>query len=134
MVPLKKYKLKLNSVEKIEVLLQELYNESCKNINQIQDEMNKISNSINLNEETLGEKAKYAKAMNDFMVSKDKAIRLKLDIAKLMTEVLKYNGNIAKTFNESEAVGDWGELISKINDNGLNTTEEDNKIEEYKLR
>ena len=134
MVPLKKYKLKLNSVEKIEVLLQELYNESCKNINQIQDEMNKIANSINLNEETLGEKAKYAKAMNDFMVSKDKAIRLKLDIAKLMTEVLKYNGNLTKTFNESEAVGDWGELISKINDNGMSRTEEENKIEEYKLR
>lgn len=134
MVPLKKYKLKLNSVEKIEVLLQELYNESCKNINQIQDEMNKIANSINLNEEALGEKAKYAKAMNDFMVSKDKAIRMKLDIAKLMTEVLKYNGNLAKTFNESEAVGNWGDLISKINDAGLDYSDEENKVEEYKLR
>ena len=30
MKPLKRYKVKLNSVEKIEELLQELYNESCK--------------------------------------------------------------------------------------------------------
>ena len=42
MVPLKKYKLKLNSSEKLEVLLQELYDEACKNIEQIQTEMNKL--------------------------------------------------------------------------------------------
>ena len=51
-VSLKKYQLRLNSSEKIETLLQELYNEACKNIEAVQLEMNKLSNSMNLNEET----------------------------------------------------------------------------------
>lgn len=130
MTPLKKYKIKLNSVEKIETLLQELYNETCKNINQIQDEMNKIANSVNLNEESLDAKTKYAKAMNDFIANKDKAIGRKLEIAKLMSEVLKFNGNVKKTFSESEAVGDWGDIINKLNDVDVN--DNDDKIE-YRL-
>ena len=131
---LKRYKLKLNSVEKIEELLQELYNESCKNIETIQNEMNKLSNSINLAEEIVDSKAKYAKAMNDFITNKDKAIGRKLEIGKLMTEVLKFNGNVAKTFEESEAVGDWGDFMNKVNQDA-NTVEEQPKQEkiEYQL-
>ena len=78
----KKYKLKLNSIEKIEELLQELYDEADKNIVEIQNEMNKMSNSVQLGNEIVDAKAKYAKAMNDFITNKDKAIGRKLDIAK----------------------------------------------------
>jgi hypothetical protein len=126
--PLKHYKLKLNSVDKIEELLQELYNEACKNVETIQNEMNKLSNSINLNEEIVDSKTKYAKAMNDFITNKDKAIGRKLEIAKLMSEILKFNGNVAKTFAESEAVGDWGEFMSMVNKEADNN--ENNKTEE----
>ena len=90
----KRYKLKLNSVQKIEELLQELYEEADKNIVEIQNEMNKLSNSVQLSEEIVDAKAKYAKAMNDYISNKDKAIGRKLDIAKLMSEILKYNGNV----------------------------------------
>lgn len=124
--PLKRYKLKLNSVEKIEELLQELYNESCRNVETIQNEMNKLSSSIILKDEIVDSKTKYAKAMNDFITNKDKAIGRKLEIAKLMTEVLKFNGNVSKTFEESEAVGDWSELIDMVNKNG-GTTEPEKK-------
>lgn len=133
MVPLKKYKLKINSPEKIEALLQELYNDACKNIEQVQNEMNKLTNSVSLNDEPMDTKAKYAKAMNDFIASKDKAIGKKLDIARLMAEIIKFNGNLKKTFNESEAVGDWEELIvnsDKIKDP---ETEDDNKRREYRI-
>ena len=134
MVPLKKYKLKLNSSEKLEVLLQELYDEACKNIEQIQTEMNKLSNSIQLNDEAVDAKAKYAKAMNDYITNKDKAIGRKLDVAKLMTEVIKYNGNTKKAFEESNAVGDWGELIDKVNTMGDTPVDNSNKREEYRLK
>lgn len=133
MVPLKKYKLKINSPEKIEALLQELYNDACKNIEQVQNEMNKLTNSVNLNDEAMDAKAKYAKAMNDFIASKDKAIGKKLDIARLMAEIIKFNGNLKKTFNESEAVGDWEDLIvnsDKIKDP---EPEDDNKRREYRI-
>ena len=93
-------------------------------------EMNKLSNSINLNDEIVDSKTKYAKAMNDFITNKDKAIGRKLEIAKLMTEVLKFNGNVSKTFAESEAVGDWSEFMSMVNKDG---TLNDNKKEEEKL-
>lgn len=133
MVPLKKYKLKINSPEKIEVLLQELYNDACKNIEQVQNEMNKLTNSVNLNDEAMDAKAKYAKAMNDFITSKDKAIGKKLDIAKLMTEILKFNGNVSKTFSESEAVGDWEDLIVNAKENDGKPVEVENKRREYRI-
>lgn len=133
MVPLKRYKLKINSPEKIEALLQELYNDACKNIEQVQNEMNKLTNSVTLNDEPMDAKAKYAKAMNDFIASKDKAIAKKLDIARLMAEIIKFNGNLKKTFDESEAVGDWEDL--KVNSDKFSDTEpeEENKRREYRI-
>lgn len=99
-IQIKRYKLKLNSVEKIEELLQELYNETCKNINDIQMQMNKLAESTPLTDEIMDSKAKFAKAMNDFIANKDKAIGRKLEIAKLMAEVYKFQGNVAQAVNE----------------------------------
>ena len=127
----KRYKLKLNSVEKIEELLQELYEEADKNIVEIQTEMNKLSNSVELNNEIVDAKAKYAKAMNDFIINKDKAIGRKLDIAKLMSEILKYNGNVTLAVTEGE-IPDWQEITNALVDNAIQT-EEDN-IEKYQLK
>ena len=127
----KKYKLKLNSIEKIEELLQELYDEEDKNIVEIQNEMNKLSSSVQLSEEIVDAKAKYAKAMNDYISSKDKAIGRKLDIAKLMSEIIKYNGDIKLTVAEGE-IPDWQEITNALIDN----TEESNteNIEKYQLK
>lgn len=130
---LKKYKLKLNSADKIEELLQELYNEACKNIETIQNEMNKLSNSINLNEEIVDSKTKYAKAMNDFITNKDKAIGRKLEIAKLMSEILKFNGNVTKAFAESDAVGDWSDFMSKVNQTDDITNDTKEQTQEYRI-
>ena len=106
----KRYKLRLNSLDKIEELLQELYNEADKNIVEIQNQMNKLSNSVALNEEIMDSKTKYAKAMNDFITNKDKAIGRKLDIAKLMTEIHKFNGDVRKMVDNEESVGNWEDL------------------------
>lgn len=98
----KGYKLKLNSIEKVEELLQELYNETNKMVNEIQEQMNKLSSSVSLNQEPMDAKAKYSKAMNDFLSNKEKAISRKLDIAKLMSEILKFNGNMKAVIQESD--------------------------------
>lgn len=126
----KRYKLKLNSSEKIEELLQELYEEADKNIVELQNEINKLSNSVQLNEEIVDAKAKYAKAMNDYIANKDKAIGRKLEIAKLMSEILKYNGNIKQAVTEGE-IPDWQEITNALVDN---TEEETDKIEKYQLK
>lgn len=132
MVQLKKIKIKINNPARLEDLLQELYSEACQNIEQIQTEMNKLSNSIRLNDEIMDAKTKYAKAMNDYIANKGKAINIKLDIAKLMSEIIKYNGNVNKTLDESEIPGDWDALIEKANK--LDNTGEENKKEEYTIR
>lgn len=97
----KRYKVKLNSVEKIEELLQEIYNQSCNQINQIQLEMDKLQ-TRNLGAEgtTMDEISKYHKAMHDYVTDKEKAIKSKFEIAKFMGEVLKYGGNVDDALND----------------------------------
>lgn len=132
MKPLKRFKLKLNSADKIEELLQELYNESCKNIEDIQQQMNKLANSVELNNEIMDAKTKYAKAMNDFITNKDKAIGRKLEIAKLMSEIMKYDGNINKAAENSEVFSNfnWEDIQKMAEDD----EKEDNKPKEYKIK
>lgn len=120
---LKQYKLKLDSKEKIEELLQEIYTEACKNIEEAQNEINRITNSTDLNSEIIDGKAKYAKAINDFIATKDKAIARKMEIAKLMSEVLKFNGNIQRAFTEGDVPDNWTDFVntqsvSETNNNG----------------
>lgn len=104
----KRLQIKLNSTGKIEQLLQEAYDLSCKQINDIQNEMNKLSNSCNLSDVTIEEKTKYAKAMNDFIGSREKAITKKFDIAKLMAEIVKHNGDVDGTLNDKNAMKNMG--------------------------
>ena len=122
----KKYKLKLDSKEKITELLQEIYDEACKNIEEAQREINKIS--TDLTEEVVDGKAKYAKAINDFIATKDKAISRKFEIAKLMTEVLKFNGNVQQAFTEGDVPSNWCDVI-----NDKLVVSDKNKSIEYKL-
>jgi hypothetical protein len=104
----RKLQIKLNSNEKIEQLLQEAYDLTCKQINDIQNEMNKLSNSCNLADVTIEEKTKYAKAINDFIGSREKAIAKKFEIAKLMSEIVKHNGDINDTLNDKNAMKNMG--------------------------
>jgi hypothetical protein len=127
---LKNYQLKLDSKEKLTELLQEIYNEACKNIEEAQREINKITNSTNLNEEIIDGKAKYAKAINDFITTKDKAISRKFEIAKLLSEIIKYNGNTQQMFTEGTVPGNWADLLEK---NDI-ITEVSNNVHEYKLK
>lgn len=127
----KKYRLKLNSPEKIEELLQELYEEADKNIVEIQNEMNKLSNSVQLNDEIVDAKAKYAKAMNDFIANKDRAIGRKLEIAKLMSEILKFNGNVKLAVEEGNIPSDWQDITNALVDN---TGNDDGSVQKYSLK
>lgn len=129
----KRYKVKLNSVEKVEELLQETYNQACQQIVTIQEEMNKLSQSTILANEITDAKTKYAKAMNDFIANKDKAIGRKLEIAKFMGDILKYNGDIEKSVNENAANTavdglNWDEIKK-----AMQSVENNPTTEEYKL-
>lgn len=98
----KRYKVRLNSSEKIEELLQEIYDQACKQITEIQNEINKLVNSTNLGADgfSIDAKATYAKAIHDFMGDKAKAIAAKLEVAKFMGEILKHNGDANAVVND----------------------------------
>lgn len=132
----KRYAVKLNSLPKIEELLQELYNECCKNIEEIQNQINKLANSVQLNnEELMDSKTKYAKAMNDYITTKDKAIGRKLEIAKLMQEIYKFNGNVSAVQQESNASYDWDELKDTLIETptATNAADTENSVREYNI-
>ena len=127
---MKYLKLRVNNLTILEALLQELYDESTKNIYEIQNEMNRLSNSVQLNEEIMDSKVKYAKAMNDYSSNKNKALGTKLDVAKLMAELYKFQGNVKKMNQESEELPNWGDVISQINEMG----EEKDDTKVYKMK
>ena len=82
-----KLKIEINDVNNIRDLLQNAYNLSDEQIVQAQNEINKLSTSSNLVDEPMDARAKYAKAINDYLAIKDKAIAKKIYIAKVMTDI-----------------------------------------------
>lgn len=98
----KRLKVKVNSTDKIEELLQEIYDQACKNINEIQNEINKLINNTNLADEniTMDDKSKYSKSLHDFFTDKNKALSSKFEIAKFLGEMVKYNGDINSAMND----------------------------------
>lgn len=115
-----KYKVRLNSADKVEELLQEVYDQACRHFVEIQNEMNKLTNNVNLADETIGmdEKAKYAKAMHDYMADKHRAITTKFEIAKFMGDLIKHHGDIDSAIEEQQTSKktnlDWGSLRASM--------------------
>ena len=108
----KRYELKLNSIEKVQELLQELYNEADKNIVETENQLTRLTSSLDYMEEIRGAdaKAKISKAITDFINTKDKAIGRKMEIAKLMVDVHKHNGSVKDAVNNFDFEGDWEEF------------------------
>ena len=122
-----KFKIVINDVSNIRDLLQEAYKLSDEQIIQSQNEINKLSNSTRLQDEIMDAKGKYAKAINDYLSMKDKAISKKIEIAKLLTEIYKHNGDINNTLNESENARnmtlDFTKIRELVNNQGKNDKE-----------
>ena len=96
-----KLKIEINDVNNIRDLLQNAYNLSDEQIVQAQNEINKLSTSSNLVDEPMDARAKYAKAINDYLAIKDKAIAKKIDIAKVLSEVYKHNGDVGGALSDN---------------------------------
>ena len=114
-----RFKIELNNASNIRDLLQETYKLADQQLVQAQDEMNKLANATRLQDEVMDSKQKYSKAMNDYLTIKDKAIRTKLDIAKLMTEIMNNNGNVKEAIEKggvSNATFDLKKIKQMVND------------------
>lgn len=90
-------KIELNNPQIVRDILQNAYDLANEQVIQAQNEINKLVNSTNLQEEVMDSKAKLSKAINDYMNIKDKAISKKMEIAKLMTEIINHGGSLEES-------------------------------------
>ena len=91
-----KLKIDLNNEQTIKDLLQEAYNLANEQVIRTQNEINKMANATRLQDTVMDEKAKYGKVINDYLKIKDSAIRAKIEIAKLLSDIITHNGNISE--------------------------------------
>lgn len=87
-----KLKIEINNPQDLTDLLRETYQLADEQIVQAQNEINKMATATRLQDESIEGKAKYGKIINDYLNIKDKAISKKLDIAKIMADVLHHTG------------------------------------------
>lgn len=114
-----KLKIKINSEESLEILLQKIYDECDMEMNQAQNQINLLTKSSDLSEESLDAKAKYSKAINDMLSIKEKMLKSKIDVSKVLSEILKFNGDINKALNDDSASSkalDFSLLKKKLNE------------------
>ena len=94
----KKQDIKINNDTSLEGLMQETYNDACKQINSAQGVITKLDNSTEA--EDVEDAAKIAKATTDALKIKDSAIKLKLEVGKLQNEIIKHQGDQAAALKD----------------------------------
>jgi len=109
-----KFKIELNDSQNVRDVLQMAYDLSDAQIVQAQNEINKLANATQLQNEVMDSKSKYAKSINDYLGIIDKAISKKVEIAKLMTEILHHNGNVGSALSDAQSAGKQAFDLSKI--------------------
>jgi hypothetical protein len=75
--------------------------------------------------------------MHDFHSDKEKAIRLKLDVAKIMNEILKYNGDSEEALRNLELRKDSSIDITQLRNlakEELKKMDNSIEVEEYILK
>ena len=98
-----KLKIELNNAQNLRDLLQNAYDIAEEQIVQAQNEINKLASATALQNESIDRKAKYAKAINDYLGMKDKAISKKIDVAKILAEIYHHNGDVKAALESTSA-------------------------------
>ena len=117
-----RFKVEINDVQNIRDLLQNAYNLADEQIIQTQNEINKMANATQLQDESIDGKAKYGKIINDYLGIKDKAISKKLDIAKILSDIYHHNGDVKGAIENGENIKNMDfnfDDIKKMIDNNM---------------
>lgn len=104
----KKQEVKVNNTESLEGLMQETYNDACLQINDAQRTINELSSGAVT--ETIDDLTKVAREKGNLLKTKDSAIRIKLELAKLQSDIIKNRGN------EEEAVSERSSGSASLKD------------------
>ena len=93
-----KQDVKVNNNDSLEGLMQETYNDACLQITDSQKTINELSSSaapVDVDDYT-----KIAKEKGNLLKIKDSAIRIKLEIAKLQSDIIKNRGDVDSAVSE----------------------------------
>jgi hypothetical protein len=94
----KKSDIKVNNTDSLEGLLQETYNDACLQINDSQKIINELTTGTVPTD--VDDHTKIAKEKSGLLKIKDSGIRIKLEIAKLQSDIIKNSGDIDGAINE----------------------------------
>ena len=123
----KKQEVKVNNNESLEGLMQETYNDACLQINDAQKTINELSASAT--PEDIDDLTKIAKEKGGLLKIKDSAIRIKLELAKLQSDIIKNRGDaegaISERSNGSASLSDFKTIREMLKNKDVND-EEDN--------
>ena len=111
----RKHVIKIDNIESLQSLMQEVYHDACGQIQDAQNVINVISSGstpVDVDDYT-----KIAKSKTDALKIKDSAIKLKLDVGRLQNDVIKNNGELPEAVtkaNESAGGGASLDTFSKL--------------------
>lgn len=113
----RKQVIKLNNTDSLQGLMQETYNDAVGQIFQLQNSITEIGLSVK--PEDVDDVTKIAREKSGMLKLKDSAIRIKLEVGKIMVDLIKHDGN-----------SDKSELIN-VSSSSAPTTDELDEIREY---
>ena len=96
----RKNEVKVNDVESLESLMQETYNDACLQINDAQKTINELSTNIIGQEATIDDMVKIAKEKGGLLKVKESGVRIKLELAKLQSDIIKSRGDVESAISE----------------------------------
>jgi len=109
----KKQTIEINNNESLRGVMQEVYNNACNQIGDVQKVINELIAAAN--PEDIDDVTKIAKAKTDALKLKESAIKIKLELGKLQSNIIKDGGDIVKAVtNSSEIVSN--DSFAKIRD------------------
>lgn len=94
----RKQDVKVNNNESLEGLMQETYNDACLQINDAQKTINELAASATATD--VDDLVKIAKEKGGLLKVKDSAIRIKLELAKLQSDIIKNRGDVESAISE----------------------------------
>lgn len=94
----KRQDVKVNNTESLEGLMQETYNDACLQIIETQSTIVKLE--LATEPQDVDDYTKIVKEKGNLLKLKDSAIRIKLEIAKLQSDIIKNHGNVDDAIKE----------------------------------
>ena len=122
----RKQDVKVNNNESLEGLMQETYNDACLQINDTQKTINELAASATATD--VDDLVKIAKEKGGLLKVKDSAIRIKLELAKLQSDIIKNRGDVESAISErsngSASLNDFRTIREMLKNNNNETESE----------